>query len=209
MCRLVWKVVSKTNYYISDLHLFCKSELRNGYFKERPFDTLEEMHETIKERWNSTVNNGDHVYLLGDNSKRGFNDNLVAFMSQLKGNLHLVRGNHDDVNDLRMKKLFCEICDYKEISDSFDGKSYKLVLSHYPIYAWHGQNRGTTLLYGHCHDNFDNDLFQKAIRELNEAYKKRDGDKYIEFKAFNVGCMHWNYTPVTLKQILEKEKENK
>ena len=196
------------NYYISDLHLFCKSELRNGYFKERPFDTLEEMHKTIKERWNSTVNNGDHVYLLGDNSKRGFNDNLVAFMSQLKGNLHLVRGNHDDVNDLRMKKLFCEICDYKEISDSFDGKSYKLVLSHYPIYAWHGQNRGTTLLYGHCHDNFDNDLFQKAIRELNEAYKKRDGDKYIEFKAFNVGCMLWNYTPVTLKQILEKEKEN-
>ncbi len=201
-------MVSKTNYYTSDLHLFCKSELRNGYFKERPFDTLEEMHETIKERWNSTVNNGDHVYLLGDNSKRGFNDNLVAFMSQLKGNLHLVRGNHDDVNDLRMKKLFCEICDYKEISDSFDGKSYKLVLSHYPIYAWHGQNRGTTLLYGHCHDNFDNDLFQKTIRELNEAYKKRDGDKYVEFKAFNVGCMHWNYTPVTLEQILEKQKEN-
>ena len=52
------------------------------------------------------------------------------------------------------------------------------------------------------------DKFQKAISELNEAYKKRDGDKYIEFKAFNVGCMHWNYTPVTLKQILEKQKEN-
>lgn len=35
------------NYYISDLHLFCKNELKNGYFKERPFETLEEMHETI------------------------------------------------------------------------------------------------------------------------------------------------------------------
>ena len=103
------------NYYISDLHFFCKSELRNGYFKERPFDTLEEMHETIKRNWNSTITNADHVYILGDNSKRGFNDNLVTLMSQLKGNLHLIRGNHDDVSDLRMKKLFSEICDYKEI----------------------------------------------------------------------------------------------
>ena len=92
------------NYYISDLHFFCKSELRNGYFKERPFDTLEEMHETIKRNWNSTITNADHVYILGDNSKRGFNDNLVALMSQLKGNLHLIRGNHDDVSDLRMNE---------------------------------------------------------------------------------------------------------
>lgn len=193
------------NYYISDLHFFCKSELRNGYFKERPFDTLEEMHETIKRNWNSTITNADHVYILGDNSKRGFNDNLVALMSQLKGNLHLIRGNHDDVADLRMKKLFAEICDYKEISDSFDGKSYKLVLSHYPIYAWHGQNRGTILLHGHCHDNFDNALFQKAIKELNEAYRERDGDKYVEFKAINVGCMlpYIDYCPRTLKEILE------
>ena len=44
--------VNIINYYISDLHFFCKSELRNGYFKERPFDTLEEMHETIKRNWN-------------------------------------------------------------------------------------------------------------------------------------------------------------
>ena len=104
-----------------------------------------------------------------------------------------------------MKKLFSEICDYKELSDSFDGKSYKLVLSHYPIYAWHGQNRGTILLHGHCHDNFDNALFQKAIKELNEAYKERDGDKYVEFKAINVGCMldYMNYRPRTLKELLE------
>jgi calcineurin-like phosphoesterase family protein len=198
------------NYYISDLHLFCKSVLSNGRFKERPFNSLEEMHETIKNNWNSVVTNSDHVYILGDNSKRGFNNNLTAFLSQLKGNLHLIRGNHDDVNDLRMKKQFVEICDYKEISDSFDGKSYKLVLCHYPIYAWNGQNRGSILLYGHCHDNFDDKLFQKSIKELNDVYKERDGERYIEFHAYNVGCMHWNYTPVTLKQIILAEKsENK
>lgn len=78
------------NYYTSDLHLFCKSELRNGFFKERPFDTIEEMHETILKNWNSVITNADHVYILGDNSMRGRNDNLIAFISQLKGNLHLI-----------------------------------------------------------------------------------------------------------------------
>lgn len=194
------------NFYISDLHLFCKSELRNGYFKERPFDTLEEMHETIKNNWNSTVTNGDHVYILGDNSKRGYNENLCGFLSQLKGNLHMIRGNHDDLSDLRMQKQFVEICDYKEISDVCDGKTYKLILCHYPIYAWNGQHRGAIHLYGHCHDNFDDTLYQIVITKLNQEYQQRKSDQYIPFHAFNVGCMHWNYTPVTLKQILEKNK---
>ena len=193
------------NFYISDLHFFCKSELKNGYFKERPFDNLEEMHEAIMYNWNNAVTNGDNVYILGDNSKRGFNSDLVALMSQLKGSLHLIKGNHDDLSDFRTKRLFAEVCDYKEITDNFDGKSYRLILSHYPIYAWHGQNKGNILLYGHCHDNFDNILFQKAINELNKAYKERDGDKYIEFKAYNVGCMldYMNYTPRTLKEIID------
>lgn len=192
------------NYYISDLHLFCKSELKNGFFKSRPFETLEEMHETIKNNWNSKVTNADHVYILGDLSMRGRNENLMAFLSQLKGLLHLIQGNHDDLTDLRMRKQFVEICDYKEISDSFEGKSYKLILCHYPIFAWHGQHRGCIHLYGHCHDNFDDNIYQAAIAELNETYRKRNGDKHIPLKAVNVGCMHWNYMPVSLKEILEK-----
>lgn len=120
----------------------------------------------------------------------------------------MITGNHDDLTDLRMRKQFIEICDYKEISDNFEGKSYKLILCHYPIYAWHGQNRGYIHLYGHCHDNFDNDMYQKAITDLNIAYKKRDGEKYVEFRAFNIGCMmpYINYTPRTLKEILISTK---
>lgn len=106
-----------------------------------------------------------------------------------------------------MRKQFVEICPYKEISDNFAGKTHKLVLCHYPIYAWHGQNRGFIHLYGHCHDNFDNDMFQDAIKKLDAAYKEREDDSHMELQAFNVGCMLWDYTPVTLKQILEKEKE--
>ena len=41
------------NYYISDLHLFHENSIK---FDERPFDSLDEMHETIKKRWNSKNN---------------------------------------------------------------------------------------------------------------------------------------------------------
>lgn len=40
------------NYYISDLHLFHENSIK---FDERPFDSLDEMHETIKKRWNSKI----------------------------------------------------------------------------------------------------------------------------------------------------------
>lgn len=56
------------NYYISDLHLFHEASIR---FDNRPFASLEEMHEAVVSRWNNKVNNGDNVmneqwFLLGD-----------------------------------------------------------------------------------------------------------------------------------------------
>ena len=110
------------NYYISDLHLFHKNAIR---FDNRPFCSLEEMHETIKDKWNSKITNGDTVYILGDISFRGKNEDLIAYISTLKGHKILVRGNHDDLSDYRYHQLFAEVCDYKEIHDSIDGKNYE------------------------------------------------------------------------------------
>lgn len=194
------------NYFTADLHLFCKSELRNGRFKERPFETLDEMHTAIKEKWNSKVTNGDNVYILGDIAMRGYKDSVCAFLAQLKGNLHWIVGNHDTPDDLRIKKQFSEICYYKELTENFKGKSYKLILCHYPIYAWSGQSSGSIHLYGHTHDNFDDTLYQNSIEELRKAYKAEKFDKYKPFYAYNVGCMHWNYEPVSLEEILESHK---
>ena len=192
------------NYYIADLHLFHASVLKNGRFRERPFETLEEMHEAIRNNWNRKVTNADHVYVLGDLSMKGYNDNLISFLSQLRGNMHLILGNHDKLNDYRLKRLFVEVCDYKELTDHSGGKTYNLVLCHYPIFAWNGQCIGAIHLYGHVHDNIDDDLYQKAIANMDKEYKKRDGDRHVPLRAYNVGCMRWNYEPVTLKEILVK-----
>lgn len=92
------------NYYISDLHLFHKNVTGAGKdFDGRPFDNLEEMHCLIKEKWKTKITNGDTVYILGDMAMRGTQEDLIAFVSTLKGHKILVEGNHDTIKDLRYK----------------------------------------------------------------------------------------------------------
>lgn len=99
------------NYYISDLHLFHKNVTREGKdFDDRPFDNLDEMHSTIEEKWNKKVTNGDTVYILGDMAMRGTQEDLIAFVSTLKGHKIMVRDNHDDIRDQRYKQLYKGLC---------------------------------------------------------------------------------------------------
>ena len=94
------------NYYISDLHFCCASQLAgsgSGY-DERDYKTLEEMHTDMLARWNRKVTNGDTVYILGDLSKRGKSEELIALVAQLKGHKILVHGNHDDLSDYRLRQ---------------------------------------------------------------------------------------------------------
>ena len=90
------------NYYISDLHLFHEAVIR---FDNRPFVSLDEMHKAMVEKWNSKVTNGDTVYILGDVSLRGKNEDLIALVATLKGKKVLIRGNHDDISDYNEKQL--------------------------------------------------------------------------------------------------------
>ena len=171
-------------YYISDLHLFHENSIK---FDERPFGSLDEMHETIKKRWNSKITNGDKVFILGDISYRGKNEDLIAYLSTLKGQKILVKGNHDDISDYRYHQLFAEVCDYKEIHDSANGENYNLVLSHYPIFSWKRMGKGFILLYGHTHDSIEDAYYQSCLMKMVESdcrhvYK-------TEVKAINVGCM--------------------
>lgn len=195
-------------YYIGDLHLFCENQTRSGRvnYDGRPFDTVEEMHEYILKGWNSRITNADEVWILGDVSMRGKNDKLIALVSQLKGKKILLKGNHDDISDYRYKQLFDAIYEYREITDSFDGKTYKLALFHFPILMWNGQHSGTIMLYAHVHNSVEDDFFQKCIADMNaspELGMRRAGDKKIV--AYNVGCMkpYMGYLPRTLKEIME------
>lgn len=198
------------NYYISDLHLFHKNVTNEGSnFDNRPFDTLEEMHKVIKENWNSKITNADHVYILGDFAWKE-NEGAIKLVSTLRGNKHLILGNHDKATDQRYKQLFVEIANYKEAKDMIDGKEHHVVMSHFPLAFWNHQHHyrrdggehkvWSVHLYGHVHNSVEEGYYQEFIRKLNMEY----GIKCI---AKNVGCMLWNYTPVTLKEILDNKGE--
>ena len=149
---------------------------------------------------------GDKVFILGDISYRGKNENLISYISTLKGQKILIKGNHDDVSDYRYHQLFADMCDYKEIHDSAKGKNYDLVLCHYPIFSWKKMRKGSILLYGHTHNSAEDKYYQKCLQEMihndcRHVYK-------TEVKAINVGCMKpWmKYEPRSLEEILQWRK---
>ena len=190
------------------MHLFHKNVTDEGSnFDGRPFKTLEEMHKTIKENWNNTVTNADHVYVLGDLAWKE-NEDVISFVSKLKGNKHLIVGNHDRVKDQRYKQLVAEVCDYKEVKYKINGKEYNVVLSHYPLAFWNHQHHykrdgeeykvWSIQLYGHVHNSNEETIFQDFVKSLNEKHN-------IKCIAKNVGCMmnHMDYTPRTLAEIIK------
>lgn len=194
------------NYYISDLHLFCKNQTNEGVNHDgRPFDTISEMNRALLNNWNTRVTNGDTVYILGDIAMRGRNDELIALVAQLRGHKILVRGNHDSVDDYRYRQIFESIIDYAEITDYYDRKPYRLILSHYPILFWKDQHKGSVLLYGHTHNTIEHSFFQQCIDKINaseELSLRRIGGKIL--RAINVGaCLPYvDYTPRTLGELL-------
>lgn len=182
-------------YYISDMHFFHKNVTKEGNnFDNRPFNSLAEMHQYMKEKWNSKITNGDTVYILGDIAMRGTNEELIALVAQLKGRKVLIKGNHDDVSDMRYKNIFEEIYDYKEITDYVDQDAYKLVLSHYPILMWNGQHRGTIHLYGYTHNTYENEFYQECLRKpgdstFNDIYYDGENHIYIDGDVLSTGVI--------------------
>lgn len=200
-------------YYISDLHIGCQNDYDSR--------TLEH-DDLLEKRWNATITNADDVYILGDIGKTGSrkdNDYLIKRIAVLKGRKHLIVGNHDDLRDNRLAQLFVEITPYAELRDNIGGKSYRLVLSHYPVFAWNNQHKGAILLYGHTHSSVEDGLFQMSLGMLNEYFQYQTDEGRTDCpqcNAYNVGAMkpYIDYCPRTICQITEgrdgygeKEKE--
>lgn len=197
-------------YYISDLHFFHKSLLTQ--MDCRGFASVEEMNTYMIHKWNQRVNHNDEVVILGDFSF-GTAEETNWVLKQLKGKLYLIEGNHDHFIENRKfdASRFVWIKPYAEIKDN----KKKIVLSHYPIFCYNGQNRVdgegnplTYMLYGHVHNTLDEVLvqqFQKITRETT-----REGVDYpIPCNMLNCFCMYSDYTPWTLEEwiIFHKNRE--
>ena len=187
-------------YYISDLHLGHENAIK---FDNRPFANIKEMHDTILDNWNSRVTGNDTVYILGDMIWAKEHE-WPFYLGPLAGNKVLIRGNHDPKEfSATTRKFFQDIKDYKEIKD--EGR--KVVLCHYPIPFFNfGFAKECYMLYGHVHTTVEYE-YLKEMRKTVMAHSTGHGTPSGNF--INVGCMMpWmNYTPRTLDEIIERERE--
>ena len=81
-------------YYIADTHYGHGENIIR--FDNRPFNSGEEMNQTIITNWNKTVTNADNVYILGDLIWSKDPDDWNRLLAKLKGKKYLILGNHDE-----------------------------------------------------------------------------------------------------------------
>lgn len=175
-------------YYTSDLHLGNNNIIEH---ENRPWKTVEEMNQGLIDNWNSQVKPEDEIYVLGDFCFKGA-QRAIEYLNQLKGHIHLIRGNHDHFMSQLTFRAWSDfgeghtsVSNERHYAHIKDGE-HEVILCHYPILYWENMERGFIHLYGHVH-----------------TY--RDCSKMAP-NSYNVGVDVNNYAPVTLDELLERER---
>lgn len=141
--------------------------------KIRPFDSTEEMNETIVSKWNTIVGVKDKVYHLGDVATDKKNIDIV---SRLNGDKVLIRGNHDifKLSNYTGPKLFRDISSYHVTKD--------YILSHIPIHP-EQLSRFKLNIHGHMHRYNLNDIryFNVSVEQIN--YTPISLDMILDYKT--------------------------
>lgn len=132
------------DYFTADTHFGHANLARRRGF-ERPID----MDEALVAAWNDKVTNADRVFILGDFSFSKM-IHTVELTSRLRGQLFLVRGNHDSRKEANANPYFAWVRDYECIKAE-DGTT--LSLSHFPMLVWNKSHYGAWHLHGHSHGN--------------------------------------------------------
>ena len=135
-------------------------------YEPRGFKNIYEHDKQIIKNWNEIVQSEDDVFHLGD-VMLGDNDYGLFCLKQLKGNIHIIRGNHCTNTRMELYRTcqnVVEICEGKFLQY----KKYHFYLSHYPcITSNYDTDKPlkvrTISLCGHSHTN---DKFQDMDKGL-------------------------------------------
>ena len=111
----------------SDWH-FCHS--KPFIWEPRGLKNEWEMNKTIIANYNEVVQPEDDVYCLGDCMLSNDEEGLKC-IKQLKGNLHIIRGNHDTDNRIQLYQSCYNVVEVCEAKFLRYGK-YHFYLSHFP-----------------------------------------------------------------------------
>jgi len=184
-------------FFTGDMHFGHENIIE---FDNRPFESVEEMDAELINRWNAKVGKDDLVYVLGDMIWKTRNDDAPSIIKSLNGKIILIKGNHDRfLHNEKAKAALAEIKDYDDICVTLkDGTTRRCILSHYFIPMYNGHRHKAIHLHAHSHVTDEAD-FEVDYAERLEKMGCRN-------EIYNVGCMYWNYEPVTLDEIIAHGK---
>lgn len=172
-------------YLLSDLHFGHQKDFLYG---PRGFQNIYDHDKTIIENWNKVINPEDDVYLLGD-VMLGDTAYGLSCLKQLKGQIHIIRGNHDSDSRWELYKdcwNVVETCEAKFLRY----KKYVMFLSHYPTLC----------------GNYDSDKPLKA-RCLSICGHTHTKDPFCDWDKgiiYHVDADAQNCTPILIDNMLEQ-----
>lgn len=170
-------------FFTSDLHCYHKNIIK---YCNRPFDSVEEMNQTIIDNWNRVVPEDGITFVLGD-CVFGGKEKWSKIFSQLNGIKYLIRGNHD--GNFTSRDIFTAEYDFKLINVMFDDKCPEqyIFACHYPMISWPHMEKGSWMVYGHIHTVNGETSFKDKLSP----------------SQYDVGVDNNNFTPVSFQQVKE------
>ena len=132
------------------------------------------------DRWNERVKlDVDLVYHCGDFSfLRG--PRLEYILTQLRGRIILIKGNHDKSRHLKLLTPRCEAV--YEHAHELEILGKWIVASHCPFLSWNRSQYGSINVHGHTHSHI-------AVRDHP--------------RRVNVGVDAWDFYPVHVEEVFE------
>lgn len=178
---------SKTNiWFTSDTHFYHKNIIKYCY---RPFNSVEEMNQSLIDNWNNVVKENDIVFHLGDFAF----DKWKSIINQLNGKIYLIVGNHDEIKypGHKIFDLFEGV--YNQLYIQIDNQW--IYLNHYPFLCYGGsyKNKPVWTLSGHTH-----------ICKIKNTGKDFERMNYLFPTQYDVGVDFNDYTPISFKEVKEK-----
>ena len=167
---------------------------------DRPFEDIDHMHDEMIVRWNSVVKPQDTVWVVGDYS---LHPRELTHLKHMRGTKRLIAGNHDVVwsGHKESHKYFRTYLEYFESIHEWKRlkfSGFEFNLSHFPYgtgryESYRLKNVGVPLVHGHVHEKW-----------------KLVNTKYVSWNdtpMLNVGVDRWNFTPVSLEEVIHQLRE--
>lgn len=173
-------------FFVSDTHFNHANMLtftNTDGSKVRDFASVDEMNETMIERWNAKVGKRDTVWHLGD-VFFGPEAAALALLRRLNGNVNLILGNHDHVTP-DFIAFFGEIHTWRK------WKKHNLFLSHFPLHPTTLNELYTDSKVVNVHGHIHGSQAPTPLMGVPGGPKK----------WVNISIEHTNYAPLSFDEL--------